>query len=161
MKARVRDMSDPAVAIALSFGLGLASWAPGTFGAAGAYVIYFAIWHLDFAWQAVVTALLFMLGCAACGRTARRYGVEDHQAIVWDETVGMLMVLVLMPATPAFWLIGFVAFRILDIRKPWPIHLVESHLRGGLAVMLDDALAALAAAGILWIGYGGYRLLTA
>ena len=27
--------------------------------------------------------------------------------------------------------------------------------------MLDDALAALAAAGILWIGYGGYRLIHA
>ena len=155
MKARFRDMANPAVAVALSFGLGLAAWAPGTFGAAGAFLIYFAIWQFGWAWQALLTVLLFILGCAACGRTARYYNVEDHPAIVWDETIGMLMVLVLSPATPLCWLLGFVAFRALDIHKPWPIHLAETHLRGGLAVMLDDAAAALAAAGMVWAAYAG------
>ncbi|WP_421693110.1 phosphatidylglycerophosphatase A [Aestuariivirga sp.] len=155
MKAQFRDMANPAVAVALSFGLGLASWAPGTFGAAGAFLPYFAIWQLGWAWQAILTILLFALGCAVCDRTAAYYKVEDHSAIVWDETIGMLMVLVLSPATPLCWLLGFVAFRVLDIRKPWPIHLVETHLRGGLAVMLDDAAAALGAAGIVWLAYAG------
>lgn len=151
MTPRFRDMADPSVVLALSFGLGLVPWAPGTFGAAGAFLIYFAIWPLPWLWQLALTLGLLLLGCVASARTAARYAVEDHPAIVWDETVGMLMVLVLTPATPLCWVLGFLAFRTLDIRKPWPIHLVESRLRGGTAVMLDDAVAALGAAGLVWL----------
>ena len=35
VKAEFGRMRDPAVALALSFGLGLVPWMPGTFGAAG------------------------------------------------------------------------------------------------------------------------------
>lgn len=146
-------MANPAIALAMSFGLGLIPWAPGTFGAAGAFVIFAAIWHLPWLWQLALTLALLLLGCVASGRMAAHYDVEDHPAIVWDETTGMLTVLVLTPATPLSWVLGFLAFRTLDIRKPWPIHLVESRVRGGAGVMLDDAVAGLGAAGLVWIGH--------
>ena len=151
MKAEFRHMANPVVALALSFGLGLAPWMPGTFGAAGAFILYPLVMQLPFAWQCALTLGLLVLGCWACGRAAAVLGGEDPSAIVWDETVGMLITLVLTPATPLSWLVGFIAFRALDINKPWLIGTAERRLRGGIAIMADDALAGLAAAGIVWI----------
>ena len=53
----------------------------------------------------------------------------------------MLITLVLVPATPMSWLLSFLAFRVLDINKPWLIGTAERRLRGGVAIMADDALA--------------------
>lgn len=150
MKPALRDMADPSVAIALSFGLGLAPWMPGTFGAAGAFVLYPAVMLLPWPLQCGLALALLVLGCAVCGRAAGVLGGEDPSAIVWDETVGMLITLVLTPASPLSWVIGFLAFRVLDINKPWIIGTAERKLRGGTAIMADDALAGLGAAAIVW-----------
>ena len=67
MRAEFRHMANPFVALALSFGLGLAPWMPGTFGAAGAFLLYPFVMQLPFAWQCVLTLVLLALGCWACG----------------------------------------------------------------------------------------------
>lgn len=151
VKVEFGRMSDPAVALALSFGLGLVPWMPGTFGAAGAFLLYPLIMPLPWGLQCLLVLLLLWLGCVACGRAAQALGGDDPSVIVWDETVGMLITLVLVPATPLSWLMGFLAFRILDINKPWLIGTAERKLRGGVAIMADDALAGLAAAGVVWV----------
>ena len=50
---------------------------------------------------------------------------------------------------------AFLLFRLFDIFKPWPISAAE-RLPGGFGVMMDDVLAGIAAAlllyGTLWIG---------
>ncbi len=150
MKAGPEHLRQPATALALSFGLGLIPWSPGSFGAAGAFVIYLLAAPLPWGWQAGLTAFLFALGCAACSRAAALLGEEDHQSIVWDETVGMLIVLVLVPPTLLSWLAGFVLFRVFDIVKPWPISAIDRNIHGGFGVMLDDAVAAIPAAASVW-----------
>lgn len=144
-------MASPSVALAMSFGLGLIPWMPGTFGAAGAFLLYPVMMQLPWAVQCLLVMLLLWLGCIACGRAAIALGEEDPSVIVWDETVGMLVTLALVPATPLAWLTGFIAFRVLDINKPWLIGSAERRLRGGLAIMADDVLAGLAAAGFGWV----------
>lgn len=151
LKPVARDLLQPATAIALSFGLGLVRVAPGTFGAAGAFVLYVLILPLPFGWQAALAVAAFGLGCWACGVAARRLGEDDPSAIVWDETAGMLITLVLGPATPLAWVLGFLAFRLLDITKPGPIGMAERRLAGGLGIMADDGLAGLGAAGLVWL----------
>lgn len=153
-------MAKPSVALALSFGLGLAPWMPGTFGALGAFVLYPAVMLLPWLAQLALVLALLWLGCIACGRAAAVLGGEDPSAIVWDETVGMLITLVLTPGTPLSWLIGFLAFRVLDINKPWLVGAAERHFRGGTGVMADDALAGLFAAGIVWAVLGPLQALT-
>ncbi len=150
VKAEFRHLATPSVALALSFGLGLAPWMPGTFGAAGAFLLYPLLMHLPWIVQCTITLALLLVGCMACGRAASLLGGEDPSAIVWDETVGMLIVLVLTPPTLVSWLAGFLAFRVLDITKPWLIGAAERNFRGGVAIMADDALAGLAAAGMVW-----------
>jgi len=39
-------------------------------------------------------------------------------------------------------LIGFILFRVFDIFKPWPISVIDSHVKGGFGIMLDDVIAA-------------------
>lgn len=152
MRPAFKDLLHPATAVALSFGLGLIRFAPGTFGAAGAFVIYALLAPLPWPLQLALAAAAFLLGCVVCGPAARRLGEEDPSAIVWDETAGMLITLVLIPATPFAWALGFLAFRLLDISKPGPIGLAERRLRGGLGIMADDGLAGLGAAALVWLG---------
>ncbi|NLJ13125.1 MAG: phosphatidylglycerophosphatase A, partial [Gammaproteobacteria bacterium] len=41
-------------------------------------------------------------------------------------------------------------FRFFDILKPWPISLLDRNLGGGLGIMLDDVLAGIFAAVLLY-----------
>lgn len=151
MKATARHLKDPACALSLSFGAGLVPWAPGTAGALVAFPVFFAMRELPWPMCLALLATFFITGCMAATRACAVLGEQDHQAIVWDETVGQLMVLLVVPSGPAWWLTAFLAFRFFDILKPWPIRLADVHTRGGLAVMLDDAGAALYAS-ILLLG---------
>src|SRR3954466_4281736 len=146
-EARLPDarflVSHPAHFLALGFGSGLAPWAPGTFGTFAGWVLYLV---LALVLPPVVIAFLaiplFFLGVWACGVTGRDLGVQDHGAMVWDEMVAFLPLAAIASAT--WWLqaIVFVIFRLLDIWKPYPIGLVDRNVKGGLGVMLDDAIAA-------------------
>jgi len=151
VKPGVKDLLHPATAVALSFGLGLVRVAPGTFGALGAFPLHAVTAALPWVWQLALVAVLFVLGCGVCGSAARRLGSDDPSAVVWDETVGMLITLVLTPATPVSWLLGFVFFRILDISKPGPIGWAERRFAGGFGIMADDGLSGLGAAAAVWL----------
>jgi phosphatidylglycerophosphatase A len=135
--------SHPAHAVALGFGAGLSRYAPGTAGTVLAWVIGWLL--LDDQAPAVQLPVLgaaFALGVWACGLTGRHLGVADHGAMVWDEVVAFLVVLVVLPKTFAWQAAGFVLFRAFDIVKPPPIRWLERRLHGGLGVMADDLLAA-------------------
>ena len=47
------------------------------------------------------------------------------------------------------YVMGFIFFRLFDILKPWPISAVEK-LPGGFGIMMDDVLAGLIAAALLY-----------
>lgn len=82
--------------------------------------------------------------------------MHDHPAIVFDEVVGMLIVLIAVPDGFLWLILGFVFFRLFDIWKPWPIRLLDKKVPGGFGIMVDDLLAAVYA----WLGlhacYAGY-----
>ncbi len=88
----------------------------------------------------------------------------DPKEVVIDEVAGMWLTLCLMPLNymedAAGWVLvtyggGFLAFRLLDIWKPWPISLLDRKVKGGLGIMLDDLAAAVFAVIALGvIGHG-------
>jgi phosphatidylglycerophosphatase A len=135
--------------IALGFGAGLSPVWPGT---AGSILGLALAWPLKSCWPSIqwlcVVAGL-ALGIWACERTDRALKSHDSSVIVWDEVVGMIAVALLIPASPLWWLAGFVAFRFFDIVKPWPIGFVDRTLRNGLGVMLDDVIASGYAAALI------------
>ena len=138
-------LARPAHFLALGFGSGLLTPAPGTWGTLAALPLAaLLLWLGISTWAlALLTLPLFLLGIWLCDITGRALGVADSGHIVWDEIVAMLLVLALVPATPLWWAVAFAAFRLFDIVKPWPIRWLDRHVHGGFGVMLDDAVAAL------------------
>jgi phosphatidylglycerophosphatase A len=133
----------PAHVVALGFGVGLAPFAPGTFGTLLAVPIWWLMGSqvapLEFFYA---LAFFFLAGIWACGVTGRHLGAADHGAMVWDEVVAFLLVLALIPNEPIWQVAAFVVFRAFDVVKPPPIKQFERRLAGGLGVMFDDLLAA-------------------
>jgi phosphatidylglycerophosphatase A len=149
-----RHLRDPVHLLALGFGAGLAPVAPGTFGSLVGLAFAFALAPLGLGWNLVATVLAVAAGVWICGESARRLGVHDHPAIVWDEVAGMMIA---MLAAPAAWWgapLAFALFRLFDIAKPWPIREIDHGMRGGVGIILDDVLAGVFAALVLVVvGY--------
>ncbi len=133
----------PAHFIATGFGVGLVPYAPGTFGTLLGWVLY---WILAQALPPLAVAFvaipLFFVGVWACDVTGRALGVPDHGAMVWDEVVAFLPLAAVSSASLGLQAIAFGLFRLFDIWKPFPIRLLERRVKGGLGVMIDDAVAA-------------------
>lgn len=143
----------PANFLALGFGAGLAKYAPGTAGSLVALPIFLLMLWLNPIFYVAIVVLLFIIGVWCCGYSAGLLGVHDHPAIVWDEIVGMLITLFLLPATPVYLLLGFLLFRFFDIIKPWPIGWIDRRVDGGMGIMLDDVIAGLMALLIVQLLY--------
>jgi phosphatidylglycerophosphatase A len=142
-------LRDPVHLLALGFGSGLAPVAPGTFGSVVGLLLGLAVLHLGWWTALAATVVVTLAGVWICGESARRLGVHDHPAIVWDEVAGMMIVLLAAPATWWGVALAFGLFRLFDIWKPWPIRQVDHGMRGGLGIMLDDVMAALMAVALL------------
>ncbi len=137
----------PAYFVAFGFGSGLSPWGPGTLGTLVAYPLYFLLaWcGISGVWLAALCVPLFAIGVKICAMSDELLGMHDHSGVNYDEIVAMLLVLAFVPATPLAWVLAFVAFRVFDIIKPWPIGWVDRHVSGGFGVMIDDILAAIMA----------------
>ena len=146
--------SDPVHLLAFGFGAGLSPVGPGTVGSLWGVALAVATPSLGLAWEVGIALLLCVTGVWICGASARRLGVHDSGGIVWDEIAGAYLVFLPLPRTWPWLAAGFVAFRILDIAKPWPIRELDHRLRGGTGIMLDDVVAGLIAAAVLWLVAG-------
>ena len=142
-------LREPVHLLALGFGSGLAPVAPGTFGSLVGVALALLVLQAGW-WVALAAAVIASIaGVWICGESARRLGVHDHPAIVWDEVAGMMLVMLAAPATWWGAAMAFVLFRVFDVWKPWPIREVDHGMRGGAGIMLDDILAALWAVAVL------------
>ena len=149
-------LSHPAHFFAFGFGSGLSPAAPGTAGTLAAFPVFWLMqWLLEPAAFLAVLAIMFALGVWFCAKAGRTLGIADHGGIVWDEIVAFVLVLFYLPATPLWWLVGFLLFRLFDIWKPFPIGYLDTRIKNGFGVMLDDALAAayalVVARGVSWL----------
>lgn len=143
--------------LAFGFGSGHSAKAPGTMGSLVALVPFIGLALLPLKLYLLCVVLSAVLGVGICHLAAKRMGVHDHPGIVWDEFVGLWISL--LPLVPmAHWqasgalaaLVGFGLFRVFDIWKPWPISWVDANVHGGLGIMLDDVLAGIIAAAVLY-----------
>lgn len=148
-------MSALARIIATCFFLGSVPKAPGTAGSLGAVVV--AWWlHTSYgipgAGFAVYALLLLAPASWAAGRLAEDIGKKDPQIVVVDEWVGQWIAFAGMGAmepTWRSWIAAFVLFRLFDIWKPPPVRQLE-RIQGGAGIMLDDVMAGIYAALVLY-----------
>lgn len=102
-----------------------------------------------------VVAFLF-IGICVSDIVEKNAQKKDPGFIVIDEVVGQWIALLPLSFFYYFFsadfscflfasvtAIAFIAFRIFDIWKPWPIKHVEKNIRGGAGIMLDDVIAGI------------------
>ena len=150
----LRHLAQPVHLLALGFGSGLVPVAPGTFGSLVGLAFALALAPLGLAWNLLAVVVATVAGIWICGESARRLGVHDHPAIVWDEVAGMMIAMLAAP--DAWWgaPAAFVLFRIFDIAKPWPIREIDHGMGGGVGIMLDDVMAGVfAGLNLTVVGY--------
>jgi phosphatidylglycerophosphatase A len=144
--ASARNLADRALeALGSVLYLGYVPAVSGTIGSVPGVLVAWACRDRP-AVLATLTVVLFVLGTAAARRIERKIGRPDPSCVVIDEMVGMMAALALLQWSWMNALGAFVAFRFFDISKPFPARQLEQK-RGGLAIMLDDIVAA----GYTWV----------
>lgn len=128
------------------FGAGFFPAAPGTLASFLTVLLYhFVLSRLGVPVLLLIIAAVFAVGVVAAGAYARSVGRSDPRPVVIDEVCGQLAALT---ALPSEWLplgMAFLAFRLLDIFKPFLIGRLEA-LPGGWGIMADDMAAGILAA---------------
>ncbi len=142
-KISMKLLANPVHLLSLGFGSGLVPRAPGTAGTLIGVMLYLVLGKLHWTYYLPLVLLMFIAGIWICGYTSRALGVADHPAVVWDEIVGYLVTMTFAPAGWSWVIAGFLAFRVFDIWKPWPIGMIDKKFEGGLGIMMDDLVAAI------------------
>lgn len=159
--------SHPAHALALGFGSGLAPIAPGTVGTLWAWATFGLLqpFLTDGGWALFLGAGAGVGGWA-CTVTARRLGIADPSAVVWDEILAFWLILWLVtPASLGAQFAAFLLFRAFDAVKPGPVAWADALFkaqrgapigwRQGFGILFDDGVAALCTLLVI----AGWRLL--
>lgn len=140
-------------AVATSGYLGLLPFAPGTWGSAAGVLLFLLIPRSPLAY-AVTLVIFIALAVWSAHQYQSQSSSKDPREVVVDETVGMLMTYLWLPANLFTVLTGFALFRFFDIVKPLFIRKIEK-LPGGWGIVLDDILAGVYAnvllRAVLWL----------
>jgi phosphatidylglycerophosphatase A len=175
-KSHHRDKAFRRAEMLVTFGgVGTIWYAPGTLGSVAGVLFFVAVASAgamvgggEGAIMALATATLglFVAGIHASNFYMEKIKDHDPSEIVVDEVVGMVLTMLLTFAGLGYTevlvlgeqkevfsvhvfelvLMMFISFRVMDVAKPWPISWFDKNVKGGFGVMLDDVLAAIAAA---------------
>ncbi|MDJ0683442.1 MAG: phosphatidylglycerophosphatase A [Alphaproteobacteria bacterium] len=143
------SLATPAILIATWFGSGYLKPAPGSWGSLAALPFAYGLLGLGGALAlSLATAAVFALGVWAAQGFDRLSQSHDSSEIVVDEVAGQWLTFALAAWTVGdlsltHYIVGFFAFRLFDIAKPFPVGLLDRRVQGGLGVMLDDIAAGL------------------
>lgn len=136
------------------FGCGLAPKAPGTAGAVGALIV---AWPLAFRfgwpplWFGALALAILWPAIRSATAVSVGMGLKDPQIVVVDEVVGQWLTLAGATRLNALsFLFALILFRTFDIWKPPPIRRIEQ-LKAGTGIVLDDAMAGVYGAVILYV----------
>jgi len=146
-------MSALARVLGTFFYLGRVPKGPGTAGSLGALAIAWALHSyagISAQWLAFFGVLLIAPAIWAAGRMAKDMGSQDPQIVVVDEVVGQWITFAGASTLNAkSWIAAFALFRLFDILKPPPVRQLE-RVPGGAGIVLDDAMAGIYAALVLY-----------
>ena len=145
-------LTNPIHFLAVGLGSGLSPIMPGTMGSLMAIPLWLLFLGLQPTLYWVFILVTFVFGCYICQKTSDDTHTHDSGHIVWDEFVGMWITLYFIPQFSILWVtIAFVAFRLFDMAKPWPIRWFDKRVPGGFGIMVDDVIAAIFSSITVWV----------
>jgi phosphatidylglycerophosphatase A len=146
-----KPIEELGVCWATFFYTGKSPKAPGTCGSLAALPLAWVAWSMGTGAGWLITALVFVSGTIAARAVIKRTGNTDHQSIVIDEVVGILITTSVGGVNYTHFAIAFLLFRLFDITKPWPVSWIDRCWKSALGTMLDDVGAALQASAIFYL----------
>ena len=132
--------------------IGKIKYAPGTVASLITCLVFLLLINI-FNISAILlfTLVIFCYSFVAINNSFENFDAEDPQEIVIDEVVGQMLPLFAIPIYETLYplpkiyycVAAFLAFRLFDIWKPYPISYVDNNVKGALGIMLDDILASI------------------
>jgi phosphatidylglycerophosphatase A len=153
------DKQKSYVWISTWFGSGFLNPAPGTWGTLAAMPL--GMLFLLFGNPYILILSIFMavfLGFWSADEFEKATGVHDCKMVVIDEVAGIWIALLpisfMVSATDPYLILysvlAFLFFRFFDITKIWPACYFDRNVKGAAGVMVDDLIAGVYSALILW-----------
>ena len=134
------------------FKIGKIKYAPGTVASLITCLLFLLLTNIFNIFVILLfTLLIFCYSFIAINNSFEEFNEEDPQEIVIDEVVGQMLPLLTIPIYETLYplpkiyycVAAFLAFRLFDIWKPYPISYVDNNVKGALGIMLDDILASI------------------
>ena len=132
--------------------IGKIKYAPGTVASLITCLVFLLLINIfNISVILLFTLVIFCYSFVAINNSFENFDAEDPQEIVIDEVVGQMLPLFAIPIYETLYplpkiyycVAAFLAFRLFDIWKPYPISYVDNNIRGSLGIMLDDILASI------------------
>ena len=132
------------------FMIGKIKYAPGTFASLIACILFLLLISIsNITVIFLITLIIFCYSFVAINNSFENFDAEDPQEIVIDEVVGQMLPLLVIPIYETLYplpkiyycVAAFLAFRLFDIWKPYPISYVDNNVKGASGIMFDDIFA--------------------
>ena len=149
------------------FGIGYSKYASGTVASFVTCVIFYSLYSVGYLesrgiYLICIIIIIFFLSILLIDKFLDVFDKKDAKEIVIDEFVGQnipLFFLLFIPLNTATYnkdfmiliVLSFIFFRFFDILKPYPINLIDKKMKNGLGVMLDDVIAGIFSALLIYM----------
>ena len=149
------------------FGIGYSKYASGTVASFVTCVIFYSLYSVGYLesrgiYLICIFIIIFFLSILLIDKFSDVFDEKDAKEIVIDEFVGQnipLFFLLFIPLNTATYnkdfiiliVLSFIFFRFFDILKPYPINLIDKKMKNGLGVMLDDVIAGIFSALLIYM----------
>jgi len=156
------NLLKPSHIFATLFGVGFLPFAPGTWGSLFGLILFFytnIYLSINIEFFYLLLLVIVLSAILACYFATKELGEneKDQKSIVIDELAGVWIAfipvsgIVMMQDFLTYSILAFLLFRLFDIWKPYPIGLIDKKIKNYLGVVLDDLVAGLYAAIIIWL----------
>ena len=156
------NLLKPSHIFATLFGVGLLPFAPGTWGSLFGLILFFYTniylsINVQFFYLLLLVIILFAF--LVCYFATKELGdnEKDQKSIVIDELAGLWIAfipvsgIVMMQDFLTYSVLAFLLFRVFDIWKPYPIGFIDKKIKNHIGIVLDDLVAGIYAAIIIWL----------
>ena len=156
------NLLKPSHIFATLFGVGLLPFAPGTWGSLFGLILFFYTniylsINVQFFYLLLVVIIFFAILVCYFATQELSDNEKDQKSIVIDELAGVWVAfipvsgIVMMQDFLTYSVFAFLLFRVFDILKPYPIGLIDKKIKNHIGIVLDDLVAGLFAAIIIWL----------